>query len=1523
MIKAVLDRNKIKNKFHNFIKRVLLITILVTNIFYYVPMSSFAADEEDTDKKTPALVPYVANQIISKYVSTNITGVSTEGTADTSTYEETGDGYYSLTRVNDKVYKNYRQNLVSYAYTQKYFGGKNFGGTACGPTTLAIIASGYGIDKTPGEIASIITTKYGDFTSADTLSKALNDLGLKHERKYGSDSTETKVKNIKANLEAGNPVAVGVNPSKYSSGGHWIAILAIDGDTITISNPWRTEGEEHVYRDDGQYGIGDKGTSTANINDFVSTNMQNCAYILIKGTNSNSNTTSNASANSNTGTSKSTGTGEAQTTKYNVENDGYDAIFTSGTTGRQFKEYKQNIPGWNSKYPISHLPSTNKDWTGECGLVSTIIIGSGYSEKATFADATSNMESTGGSTNILGWTGKYVGQNVSFVSYNSNDMVNKLSNGCVAIIHGTSSNVSSGGTHYMAILDIKADKSEVYVSNPWDGSQYQGWISVNTVNSDFGADSIAYITNDGSTVDYGSGTGVASLDNFLFIGDSRTAAIESKLEALGNNITAKGVSSSTPQNWKEVTKNGNGTVLNTSVTLPSKSNVKGVSVALGVNGTSQVSDMKDVLNNLVARYPDTPIFVNSVFYVGSGYQLGTLDANTMNSNIDEFNKSIKEFCNTNSDLIYIDVTSGLYDSGALKSSYTGDNVHLNNSGNSILVENIKKAILSSGRVVSSGSSNTVNMSGNITKNDRGGYKIDIDLDKEVDNMLKKLKKNGFNMSSYLSSSKQKEYLKNMIKAAIVTQYPDLRAANEIASDAGIPANEVQGCIKIKRYADGETEAFAGNSLSNPKDSDDGIYLSYKPYDEFTDLIGNGNKSALNYFSLDSSNNIVVAGWETMDVQISQTKQTGSDPEGMTAPSTYIEEIEPKNEPYSRLTIKNVSYLNQVSNYIMPFSLLWTLLVYGNDETFINDLAELVIDTEIVIGCYDATNTRVTNYEFPYHVRDYVESTAYLPDPTDNTPYASTTEELSTIEVEYYFTATETDTLKTDSLTLKVKYANTWTAVYNNDYMVETTQTKADEEIVELEDERLQTNYYQKIDNEYSGDRKPENTDVAEQLDEIIEDETDEILNSQIESLRQSVESYNQKYEYRYTYITKVIEKQKDIQTNGINEFAYPLLQKKEVQSYIINMILDQSYDDSVFTSKNAEILKYAKEISTENVDICLAEAGRTVKNIIEQSGTEYEPEDEVYGSGIYNELTKEGSGKVKTYNAEITSIQIEEKIDKTDQKEIINQDITTSKVKNVPTQDDNNVRWKDDKDANENSFVKLLAHSKSAKSNLRIINSWFFESLEGTAAIADLADLMRYLFECVYNTDYGVSQERIDELKNLFDPTKMKKVSRTELTGGTIQEQVWNFFINEGFSDAAAAGILGNIEHESVWDPALDIAPCGGLFCFEKSTGCFAEMQAYASSQGKDWTDVQCQLEFLMTQLPSTFTTYTGIGPYYYSTGEWCWWPTPMTLDEFKTLTDTQEAAEIFCRVYERPSITHLDRRQATAQKYYDMYHGG
>lgn len=199
----------------------------------------------------------------------------------------------------------------------------------------------------------------------------------------------------------------------------------------------------------------------------------------------------------------------------------------------------------------------------------------------------------------------------------------------------------------------------------------------------------------GGTTQSNNDSQVNSLDNFLFIGDSRTRGAKTELESLGNNITVYGVDSSSPADWVDVTKNGSGIVKSSSITLPDATQVKGISVALGVNNTSDDKNMKKVLENLLARYPDVPIYVNSVFHVGTSYTYN--NPITMNTNIDDFNNKMKTYCNGNSRLYYIDITNGLYEeSGYLTSDYTSDGLHLKGDAQSILAQNIRTAITNNG-----------------------------------------------------------------------------------------------------------------------------------------------------------------------------------------------------------------------------------------------------------------------------------------------------------------------------------------------------------------------------------------------------------------------------------------------------------------------------------------------------------------------------------------------------------------------------------------------------------------------------------------------------------------------------------------------------------------------------------------------------------------------------------------------------------------------------------------------------------
>lgn len=90
----------------------------------------------------------------------------------------------------------------------------------------------------------------------------------------------------------------------------------------------------------------------------------------------------------------------------------------------------------------------------------------------------------------------------------------------------------------------------------------------------------------------------------------------------------------------------------------------------------------------------------------------------------------------------------------------------------------------------------------------------------------------------------------------------------------------------------------------------------------------------------------------------------------------------------------------------------------------------------------------------------------------------------------------------------------------------------------------------------------------------------------------------------------------------------------------------------------------------------------------------------------------------------------------------------------------------------------------------------------------------------------------------------------TVLTGGTIEEQVWNFFAEKGLTAEQIAGIMGNISHESNFDPAAIEGSGGGGFGLVQWTGGRrTAIENAAAAAGRDVNDIAFQLEYLMTEL--------------------------------------------------------------------------
>lgn len=889
-------------------------------------------------------------------------------------------------------------------------------------------------------------------------------------------------------------------------------------------------------------GNSSSSSSSSNTNTNNSTNSSNSNNTT---TNNNNNNTSNSNSNtttSNSTTNNSSDNGQVVAPEIaSIDNGGYESIYTSQTTGRQFKEFKQNA---DYDYP----EVTDTYWGQECGSVSTGIVGSGY-KSMTMQDIADELNAHGGWSYLSDFLSDFTGQNVTEGSVSSvEDLANKLASGCVAVIHDYG--YSSRG-HYLALLDINSDRTEVYVSNPdiygpgVDGMS-QGWNSIDFVYNAIEKYEIRFVTNDGGKATYSNS---------------------------GNSSNV------------------------------SKNNLSSV-----------------MMNKYIALRDEN--------------------------------------------------------------------------------------------------------------NPQKGYKLNIDLDTEVEWMLRKLKQKDFKMKDYLSESKQKEYLKNILKACIVIQYPDLRNAQDIADK--VPTDEIEGCVKVKRYLDSDTVSFSSNISNIKDDEDDGIYLSYKPYNELKQLIDDSDHEALNYFSLDNANNIVVAGWETLDVDVSIEQTAGEeDPNPDAAP-------EPKTQPYSKLILNKISYLDQISNYTMPFSLFWSLLVYGGDEDFINELAKLGINTRIVAGCFDATTTKVTTYTYTYDKHNVTEDNVYINN-------IATGDTVSRKHV-YNYKVTEIYTLKTDKPSLKIKNADTWAAIYKMDYKLTHRDTNNQDE-TQLRDETVNRDYGQAINDDDINERLKDNTKAQERIEQ------------ERERLKSETHNYNiQNFPNRYDIINDYIENKYQFSGSYVD-----LLKEEDVQNFIINFIILGYPSDTIkdVFNKNNIITYYAEKIEGDNIQEDAADA---VIRMVKERNNENRS-----GDTLFKLITDDGSNERtnKTYEFEISAIQYHDYEIRENQKEKTNIDTANAELQEI-TNENSKVIFKTNPYARENSFVKLFYFSKHAKHNIDLIKDWFFDSVEETAAIADLVDLLKYLFQETYHSDFGIGIDRINELKNMFDPQNMTSFQKKTTSAGTI-----------------------------------------------------------------------------------------------------------------------------------------------------------
>ena len=232
--------------------------------------------------------------------------------------------------------------------------------------------------------------------------------------------------------------------------------------------------------------------------------------------------------------------------------------------------------------------------------------------------------------------------------------------------------------------------------------------------------------------------------------------------------------------------------------------------------------------------------------------------------------------------------------------------------------------------------------------------------------------------------------------------------------------------------------------------------------------------------------------------------------------------------------------------------------------------------------------------------------------------------------------------------------------------------------------------------------------------------------------------------------------------------------------------------------------------------------------------------------------------------------------------------------------------------SNENKIFELFDQDEYGFGVLYDSQELLYKLLESNPATANYSDIMRYLINKYKDPNY---QGELDlsgfELNDFY-------TFNNYIYGNTPEEKVWFALRDAGYSEEAVAGVMGNIYAESGFDPTIIEKGTGiGLGLCQWSFGRRNQLELYMAAKGVDSSDIDTQIEFLLTEITPggegpaqgfanyQLTSYNG-----YNGNMW------------ENADNPKEAAIAFCWSFERPGEPRLNVRVQKAEEYYQEFKG-
>ena len=149
---------------------------------------------------------------------------------------------------------------------------------------------------------------------------------------------------------------------------------------------------------------------------------------------------------------------------------------------------------------------------------------------------------------------------------------------------------------------------------------------------------------------------------------------------------------------------------------------------------------------------------------------------------------------------------------------------------------------------------------------------------------------------------------------------------------------------------------------------------------------------------------------------------------------------------------------------------------------------------------------------------------------------------------------------------------------------------------------------------------------------------------------------------------------------------------------------------------------------------------------------------------------------------------------------------------------------------------------------------------------------------------------------------KSKVANQTHIAVTNNVEKAWNFYISQGFSKEATAGILGNYMRESRVNPS--IIERGNNIGFGIAQWSFVRrinLVNWLSKNNYALSSLEGQLRFSILEMQNM-----SFGKYNYSS--------------FKRINNVKEATAVFEKYFERAGVVALDERTRYAEEIYRKY---